>query len=101
MLLRISGKAGYEETEINESSIREFTLTNSRTWTRKGTFKTWFKRYYIRLNNGELFYISESSFKALKEHLKGKYTSKKYTQIEYKGVYQESKATDWTYTMTV
>jgi hypothetical protein len=101
MLIRISGKAGYEEQEINESDIREFSITNMKTWTNKGTFKAWFKRYHIRLNDGTGHYISPSSFYALKEYLKGKYTSKKYTQFEYKSGYAgERKATDWTYTLT-
>jgi hypothetical protein len=98
MLIRVSGKAGYEETEINEQNIKEFALTNSKTYTNKGTFKTWFKRYYIRLKSGEWLYISESSFKTLKEQLKGKYTTKKHTEVEYKN-HAERKATDWTYTI--
>lgn len=98
MLLRVSEKTGYEEKEILESDIKEFSLINSKTWTNKGTFKSWFKRYHVRLIDGTGYHISPSSFAILKEQLKGKYTAKKYTQVEYKGSYStERKATDWTY----
>ena len=91
---------GYEKVEVDPLEIRSFSLVNQKTWTNKGTFKTWFKTYHIRLNNGKLLKVREHNFKELKEVLKGKYTSKKETESEYKNG-AERRATDWYYTVVL
>jgi len=91
---------GFEKTEIDPANIRMFSLINRKTYTNKGTFKTWDKNYRVRLNDGKLLKIRESGFKELKELLKGKYTSEKQTESEYKNG-SERKATDWHYMINV
>jgi hypothetical protein len=96
--IEVKESLGAEPININISDIRKFGISNQKTWTNKGSFKTWWKRYYIRTTDGKMFWIYESDFNILKERLDGKYNKEKYTQSEYKG-YSEKKATDWTYTL--
>lgn len=91
---------GFDEAKIDIVNIRSFSLINQKTWTTKGNFKTWDKTYRIRLNDGKLLKITQFGFKELKELLKGKYTSEKQTELEYKNG-AERKATDWHYTLKV
>jgi len=91
---------GFEKVKIEPSNVRSFSLVNRKTWTTKGTFTTWDKTYRVRLNDGKLLKIREFGFKELKEVLKGKYTSEKQTESEYKNG-AERKATDWHYTINV
>ncbi|HBY19527.1 MAG TPA: hypothetical protein DEG71_00665 [Clostridiales bacterium] len=91
---------GEERIKINISDIKEFGISNQKTWTVKGKFKTWWKRYYIRTTDGMFCWIYEEKFTVLKERLNGKYTKEKYTKSEYKN-YLERKATDWIFKMIV
>jgi len=91
---------GFERINIDLSEVKSFSLVNQKTWTTKGTFKTWHKTYRIRLNDGKLLKVREHNFRELKEVLKGKYTSEKQTESEYKNG-SERTATDWHYTIIV
>lgn len=93
--LRIWGKAGVEEIEVNENDIVNFRITNRKEYTKKGDFKRFVKWYYVQVAD-KLYTIGEYQFKTLKEILKGKYKATKSTETEWKN-YTEKKATDWTY----
>lgn len=95
-ILDVFERVGEEKISVKVSDITEFGITNQKMWTNKGTFKSWWKRFYIRVNNGMHYWIYESDFHVLKELLDGKFTKEKYTKEEYKS-YSERKATDWTY----
>jgi hypothetical protein len=85
-----------EEIEIQESNIKLFESISRKDYTRKGAFKKFYKQYYIQLKTGEYFNIPESSFKLLKESLKGQYKSSHSTETVIKN-YSERKSTDWKY----
>jgi len=91
---------GFERTEIDPQIIRSFSLVNRKIYTNKGTFKTWDKTYRVRLTDGKLLKIRDHNFKKLKDVFKGKYTSEKQTELEYKNG-SERRATDWHYTINV
>jgi len=91
---------GFERVDIDPVNIRSFSLVNQKTWTTKGSFKTWYKTYRIRLKDGKLLKVREHNFKELKEIFKEKYTSEKQTESEYKNG-SERTATDWHYTINV
>lgn len=96
MEIRIYQDGEFINITIDVNNIREFNIFNSKTYTTKGTFKTWVKDGYIRMNDGKGYKVKESVIKELKEVLKGKYTTTKNTNYEYKNG-SERKATDWTY----
>ena len=89
-----------DEIIVNISDIKEFGINNHKTWTAKGKFKTWWKRFYVTTKEGNFYWMHESDFHILKEILDGKYSKEKYTISEYKN-YSERKATDWIFKMIV
>jgi len=96
MEIRIFENGEFITVTIDINEIREFSLDNQKTYTTKGTFKTWVKSGHIRMKDGKGYKVRESVIKELKEMLKGKYTSSKHTNYEFKNG-SERKATDWTY----
>jgi hypothetical protein len=98
MLVKTWSHEGFKDIEINETDIKEFGIINSKLWNRNGTFKKWFKKGFIITKTGEWLNVLDIDIKILKEQLKGKYTTKKHTEVEYKN-HAERKATDWTYTI--
>lgn len=91
-----------EEIEIDECSIRTFESICRKEYTKKGTFKKFYKQYYIQFLENEskvnYFQINEYSFNLLKEQLKGKYQSSHTTETIYKN-HSERKGTSWIYRM--
>jgi hypothetical protein len=89
-----------EEMVIDEKDIKYFESICRKSYTKKGTFKRFYKTYYIQIlkNENNYFEIPESSFKLLKEQLKGKYQSSHSTETVFKNC-SERKGTNWRYAM--
>ena len=86
-----------QEVEINENDISGFGCYCKKSWTKKGTFKKFYKYYYIVIN-GLRHSTGELIYKELKTIFKSRCTSEHSTEVVRKG-YSDRKGTDWDYTV--
>lgn len=90
---------GFVDLDIEENAITEFGIICQKSWTTKGTFKKWNKEGFIKTAD-KRYRVTDRQIIELKEIFKGKYTSRKQTDSEWKNG-TEKRATDWFYTITV
>ena len=90
----------FEDVEIRKEDVKEYGIECISTYTKKGNFKSFIKRCYVRLVDGTLILnIPKHQIKYLKAELKG-FKSNKNTVSVFKKTrygYSERKGTDWTY----
>ena len=98
-----------EYVEININDITEFGIQNWKSYRKDGKFKKFNKNGYIRTKGNECIEILlhgnfNNSVNVLKRILKGKFSTRKDTDLDFKydarGSYVgERKATNWYYTI--
>lgn len=98
MLIRILTINGTYNIKITEDNLISFGITNERLWNKNNTFKKWWKRGYVYMDN-KRHYFRYDIIKDIKVFCKVhciKYNTEKTPCYEYKhGIERES--IDWNY----